>query len=82
MGLLRQGRGKAQDSLARNALQPPVKKLGIPDANLHTWRHTFASYLTMRTGNKRPEMGAKLGAVAVLPGRSVAQVNKKKIGGR
>ena len=23
------------------------------DANLHTWRHTFASYLTMRTGNIR-----------------------------
>jgi site-specific recombinase XerC len=30
-----------------------LKKVGIRDANLHTWRHTFASYLTMRTGNIR-----------------------------
>jgi integrase len=30
-----------------------LKKLGISGANLHTWRHTFASYLTMRTGNIR-----------------------------
>ncbi len=30
-----------------------LKKLGISDASLHTWRHTFASYLTMRTGNIR-----------------------------
>lgn len=30
-----------------------LKKLGISNANLHTWRHTFASYLTMRTGNIR-----------------------------
>lgn len=28
-------------------------KLGIRDANLFAWRHTFASYLTMRTGNIR-----------------------------
>ncbi len=27
--------------------------MGIATANLHTWRHTFASYLMMRTGNTR-----------------------------
>ncbi len=27
--------------------------LGIKNANLHTWRHTFASYLMMRSGNIR-----------------------------
>jgi len=30
-----------------------LARLGIKEANLHTWRHTFASYLTMRTGNIR-----------------------------
>ena len=91
------------------------KRLGISDASLHTWRHTFASYLTMRTGNIRavqkllghksirtteiyshlsdrhlhgvvgqlpgPEMGANLGARAILPGRAVAQVVEKKVVG-
>jgi len=92
-----------------------LKRLGIPEATLHTWRHTFASYLTMRTGNIRavqkllghkslrtteiyshlsdrhlhgvvgqlpgPEMGANLGARAILPGRAVAQVVEKKMVG-
>ena len=30
-----------------------LERLGIPSANLHTWRHTFASYLVMRSGNIR-----------------------------
>ena len=30
-----------------------LKRLGIKNANLHTWRHTFASYLMMRSGNIR-----------------------------
>ncbi len=30
-----------------------LNRLGIRDANLHTWRHTFASFLVMRTGNIR-----------------------------
>ena len=30
-----------------------LERLGIPAANLHTWRHTFASYLVMRSGNIR-----------------------------
>jgi integrase len=30
-----------------------LERLGIANANLHTWRHTFASYLMMRTGNIR-----------------------------
>jgi len=99
------------------AFRRRLKKLGISDASLHTWRHTFASYLTMRTGNIRavqkllghksirtteiyshlsdkhlhgvvgqlpgPEMGANLGAVAILPGRAVAQlVEKKMVGDR
>lgn len=92
-----------------------LEKLGISDASLHTWRHTFASYLTMRTGNIRavqkllghksirtteiyshlsdkhlhgvvgqlpgPEMGANLGAVAVLPGRAATQLVEKKMVG-
>ena len=92
-----------------------LTRLGISDATLHTWRHTFASYLTMRTGNIRavqkllghksirtteiyshlsdkhlhgvvgqlpgPEMGAILGAHAVLPGRAMAQVVDKKVVG-
>jgi len=28
-----------------------LTRLGIQNANLHTWRHAFASYLRMRTGN-------------------------------
>jgi len=99
------------------AFRRRLKKLGISEASLHTWRHTFASYLTMRTGNIRavqkllghksirtteiyshlsdkhlhgvvgqlpgPEMGANLGAHAILPGRAVAQlVEKKMVGDR
>ncbi|MFW6140781.1 MAG: tyrosine-type recombinase/integrase [Acidobacteriota bacterium] len=30
-----------------------LKRLGIPYATLHTWRHTFASYIVMRSGNIR-----------------------------
>jgi len=30
-----------------------LKRLGIRNATLHTWRHTFASYIVMRTGNIR-----------------------------
>ena len=30
-----------------------LARLGIRNANLHTWRHTFASYLMMKTGNIR-----------------------------
>lgn len=30
-----------------------MERLGIANANLHTRRHTFASYLMMRTGNIR-----------------------------
>ncbi|MBE9573082.1 MAG: tyrosine-type recombinase/integrase [Proteobacteria bacterium] len=30
-----------------------VKRLEIPYATLHTWRHTFASYIMMRSGNIR-----------------------------
>ena len=30
-----------------------LKKLGICNASLHTWRHSFASYFIMRTGNMR-----------------------------
>jgi len=30
-----------------------LARLGIQNANLHTWRHRFASYLMMRTGNIR-----------------------------
>jgi site-specific recombinase XerD len=92
-----------------------LKRLRIPDATLHTWRHTFASYLTMRTGNIRavqkllghksirtteiyshlsdrhlhgvvgqlpgPEMGAFLGAPAVLPGRGIVQIPDNKVVG-
>jgi integrase/recombinase XerD len=30
-----------------------LKRLGIQNATLHTWRHTFASHLAMLTGNLR-----------------------------
>jgi integrase len=30
-----------------------MKRLGIENATLHTWRHTFASHLAMLTGNLR-----------------------------
>ncbi len=30
-----------------------LTRLGIQNVNLHTWRHTFASYPMMRTGNIR-----------------------------
>lgn len=30
-----------------------LSRLGIQDASLHTWRHTFASFLMMRSGNIR-----------------------------
>jgi len=30
-----------------------LKRLDIPYATLHTWRHTFASYIMMRSGNIR-----------------------------
>lgn len=30
-----------------------LRKLEIENASLHTWRHTFASYLMMRSGNIR-----------------------------
>ena len=30
-----------------------LSRLGIPNASLHTWRHTFASYLMMMSGNIR-----------------------------
>jgi len=30
-----------------------LKRLGIKNATLHTWRHTFASHLAMLTGNLR-----------------------------
>lgn len=30
-----------------------LMKMGIQDANLHTWRHTFAGYIVMRSGNIR-----------------------------
>jgi integrase len=30
-----------------------MKRLGIQNATLHTWRHTFASHLAMLTGNLR-----------------------------
>jgi hypothetical protein len=30
-----------------------MKRLGIQDATLHTWRHTFASHLAMLTWNLR-----------------------------
>lgn len=30
-----------------------LRRLGIPNASLHTWRHTFASYIIMRSGNIR-----------------------------
>ncbi|MFQ6109679.1 MAG: tyrosine-type recombinase/integrase [Candidatus Aminicenantales bacterium] len=31
----------------------PLKRLGIKKTSLHTWRHTFASHLMMRSGNIR-----------------------------
>ena len=30
-----------------------LRRLGMPNTNLHTWRHTFASYIVMRSGNIR-----------------------------
>ena len=30
-----------------------LKRLQINDASLHTWRHTFASYFIIETGNMR-----------------------------
>ena len=30
-----------------------LSRLGLTYANLHTWRHTFASHLMMRSGNIR-----------------------------
>lgn len=30
-----------------------LKKLGIVNASIHTWRHSFASYFIMKTGNIR-----------------------------
>jgi integrase/recombinase XerD len=30
-----------------------MKRLGVQNATLHTWRHTFASHLAMLTGNLR-----------------------------
>ena len=30
-----------------------LRRLGIANATLHTWRHTFASYIVMQTGNIR-----------------------------
>ena len=34
-----------------------LKRLGIQNATLHTWRHTFASHLVMLTGNIRAVQG-------------------------
>jgi integrase/recombinase XerD len=98
--------GQANIHLLETKFRRRLKRLGIANANLHTWRHSFASYLIMKSGNIRAvqkllghksirttevythfsekhlhhvvgqlpgqEMGAFLGANAVLQSRAMA----------
>jgi site-specific recombinase XerD len=45
--------GKVNVHSLETRFRRQLKRLGLPDASLHTWRHTFASYLMMRSGNIR-----------------------------
>lgn len=49
----RQDGGKLNVHSLETKFRRQLTRLGIQNANLHTWRHTFASYLMMRTGNIR-----------------------------
>lgn len=49
----KQDGGKLNVHLLETKFRRQLTRLGIRDANLYTWRHTFASYLMMRTGNIR-----------------------------
>jgi len=49
----KQDGGKLNVHSLETKFRRQLARLGIQNANLHTWRHTFASYLMMRTGNIR-----------------------------
>ena len=45
--------GKVNIHSLKTRFRRQLKKMGIKGTNLHTWRHTFASYIVMRSGNIR-----------------------------
>jgi len=45
--------GKLNIHSLESRFRKQLIRLGINNASLHTWRHTFASYLMMRSGNIR-----------------------------
>jgi len=49
----KQDGGKLNIHSLETRFRRQLDRLGIRNANLHTWRHTFASYLMMRSGNIR-----------------------------
>jgi len=49
----KQDDGKLNIHSLETRFRRQLDRLGIKNANLHTWRHTFASYLMMRSGNIR-----------------------------
>lgn len=49
----KQDGGKLNIHSLETRFRRQLDRLGFKKANLHTWRHTFASYLMMRSGNIR-----------------------------
>jgi integrase/recombinase XerD len=49
----KQDGGKLNIHSLETRFRRQLHRLGIKNANLHTWRHTFASYLMMISGNIR-----------------------------
>ena len=49
----KQDGGKLNIHSLESRFRKQLIRLGINNASLHTWRHTFASYLMMRSGNIR-----------------------------
>jgi len=45
--------GKVNVHSLETRFRRQLRRLGLIDASIHTWRHTFASYLMMRSGNIR-----------------------------
>ena len=45
--------GKVNIHSLETRFRGQLKKMGIQGASLHTWRHSFASYIIMRSGNIR-----------------------------
>lgn len=46
-------RGKVNIHSLEARFRKQLRRMGIQGVNLHIWRHTFASYITMRSGNIR-----------------------------